>query len=161
MSELHRRVFVRCPPEHAPAHLHRFLKEHADDRGIVRLALRASVHLPALRTEIALQRDVVVTIVDTRNERLQEACTVDWYPADGGPFPRFQGTLAFSEHPEGEGSVLVIDGNYDMPAGFASEAFDVGIGYRIAQATARDLLVRVRDHVEGTYRALQDAKLAR
>jgi hypothetical protein len=112
------------------------------------------VHLPALETDIALERDVVVTIARP-NKRASPgseaaALRVEWAPADGGRFPRFHGSLAARRHEDAEAFSLVLSGAYDVPAGFAGDRFDAGIGHRIAQATARDLLLEVREHIEGS-----------
>ena len=157
MSELHRRTVVRCPIERAPAHVHQFISD-CGSNGVVRFALRAPVHLPGLNTEISLQRDVIVTIAsDKHGDGAQDSFSVDWAPADDGPFPRFHGTLAIGTLEGYDSFALVLEGRYALPSSFVGQTFDAGIGHRIAQATARDLLARVCHHVEGSYRALEDA----
>jgi hypothetical protein len=68
---------------------------------------------------------------------------VSWTPKDGGPYPRFSGTLSVAE--DGAGwSRIEIDGSYRPPFGIAGAAFDAAVGQRIAQATASELLAELK-----------------
>jgi hypothetical protein len=68
---------------------------------------------------------------------------VSWTPKDGGPYPRFTGTLSVAE--DGAGwSRIEIDGSYRPPFGIAGAAFDAAVGQRIAQATASELLAELK-----------------
>ena len=68
---------------------------------------------------------------------------VSWTPKDGGPYPRFDGTLSVAE--DGAGwSRIEIDGSYRPPFGIAGAAFDAAVGQRIAQATASELLAELK-----------------
>jgi hypothetical protein len=167
MCDLHQRIFVACPPHEAAGQVATFFRDRqplgqqAKELQPVSLALRAPVMLPALRTAIVLQRDIVVTLT-VLPEALEALVRlrVDWEPAGGGPFPRFHGTIS-AESSEGyEGFCLVLDGAYDPPPG-APENFDSDIGHRIAVATARSLLGEVRDAAEHSYKAYEFAKEAR
>ncbi len=54
-----------------------------------RLFVRATCHVPTLRAEIALERDIVVALSEGPG-----GWEVRWSPTDDGPFPRFRGALA-------------------------------------------------------------------
>ena len=147
MSDLHQRIFVNCPAHAAKDYIARFFDAkrsagHSGPSDPIRLALRAPVNLPALQTEIVLQRDVVASVapIDDAGQDLARM-SVEWEPAGGGPFPRFRGTLVASN---------------DEGAGGA--AFDAALGHRIAIATARNLLSEVRDGIEKAYAASEYSK---
>jgi hypothetical protein len=167
MCDLHQRIFAACPPSEATAQMATFLRDRRppgredDPAQPASLALRAPVMLPALRTAIVLQRDVVVSLREqTRANAPLPRLEVDWEPAGGGPFPRFHGTLV-AEPSEGyEGCCLVLEGAYQPPAA-SKESFDLAVGHRITLATARSLLGEVRDAVERSYKAGELAKRAR
>lgn len=153
MSELHRRALVRCSDVNPAAQLGIYFRSCADASGCVRLALRSSVRLPRLDTEVALLRDVMVTV--SRDPLPQDVCDaayrVDWTPADGGAFPRLSGTLTTWPGSDTTGFMLVLNGRYGVP-GRAAGGCEGVLAYRIAQATARDLLLHIRDHIESTFR---------
>src|SRR5271165_3509054 len=116
MSELHQRIFVNCPAHQARTYIARYFddKRRADARGDhepIRMALRAPISLPALQTEIVLQRDVVASILpQPEGEGELASMAVEWEPAGGGPFPRFQGTLAAANDESYESFSLILDG---------------------------------------------------
>ena len=167
MSDLHQRIFVNCPAHAVPIYIGRFFEDRrqadvADPNEPVRIALRAPVRLPALQTEIVLQRDVVASIKPLpSNDGTIAAMDVEWEPAGGGPFPRFRGKLT-AEGDEDNGDVLlVLNGSYTPPLGIAGQAFDAALGHRIAIATARGLLADVRDTIERAYAASEYKKEAK
>jgi hypothetical protein len=167
MSDLHQRIFVNCPAHAARAYIERYFDEKRRAGGSpqdasIRFALRAPVSLPALQTEIVLQRDVVATIApQTAPSEVLAKMSVDWEPAGGGPFPRFHGTLVATNDENYESFSLVLDGSYEPPLGAGGAAFDVALGHRIAIATARNLLAEVRDGIEKAYAATEHAKQLR
>jgi hypothetical protein len=164
MSDLHQRIFVNCPAHAAPEYLARYFDSkrtagHDGPSDPIRLALRAPVALPALQTEIVLQRDVVATVAPMHDAGADLArMSVDWEPAGGGPFPQFHGTLVASNDENYESFSLVLDGAYQPPMGATGAAFDAALGHRIAIATARNLLAEVRDGVEKAYAATEYSK---
>jgi hypothetical protein len=133
----------------ATRHFQRFFDESANGE-CVRLALRASTRIPPLGTEIALTRDVVVTLRRASSPSGDAVFEVEWTPADESAFPRLEGVLEV-ERDGDAGCSLVLRGSYEPPAGYAGSAFESAVGHRIAQATARDLLARIRDYVEQAY----------
>ena len=167
MSDLHQRIFVNCPAHAAKDYIARYFESkraagHSGPDDPIRLALRAPVTLPALQTEIVLQRDVVATVsqlADSGNDLGR--MSVDWEPAGGGLFPRFHGTLVASNDEGYESFSLVLDGSYEPPLGAGGAAFDAALGHRIAIATARNLLAEVRDGIEKAYAATEYSKQLR
>jgi hypothetical protein len=164
MSDLHQRIFVNCPAHAAKDYIARYFDSkrsagHSGPSDPIRLALRAPVNLPALQTEIVLQRDVVATVapLDDAGGNLARM-SVEWEPAGGGPFPRFRGTLVASNDEGYESFSLVLDGAYEPPLGASGAAFDAALGHRIAIATARNLLSEVRDGIEKAYAASEYSK---
>ena len=164
MSDLHQRIFVNCPAHAAKDYIARFFDAkrsagHSGPSDPIRLALRAPVNLPALQTEIVLQRDVVASVapLDDAGQDLARM-SVEWEPAGGGPFPRFRGTLVASNDEGYESFSLVLDGQYEPPLGAGGAAFDAALGHRIAIATARNLLSEVRDGIEKAYAASEYSK---
>jgi hypothetical protein len=167
MSDLHQRIFVNCPAHAAPEYIARYFDSkrspgHGGSNDPIRLALRAPVSLPALQTEIVLQRDVVATVAPQSDAGGNLAkMSVDWEPAGGGPFPQFHGTLVASNDEGYESFSLVLDGAYEPPLGASGAAFDAALGHRIAIATARNLLSEVRDGIEKAYAATEYSKQLR
>lgn len=105
--------------------------------GHPRLAVRATCVLPALQTEVALLRDVIVTL-----EPLDASTAlVAWVPADGGRFPRFEGTLRVVER--GTAAALRLEGGYDDPSIVRGDPTDGELAFRLAHATARTMLEEV------------------
>ena len=108
------------------------LRCYVDD-GII-VAASAVCALPSLGVEVALLRDVVATIAPTG----ESAFSVRWRPADGGPFPRFSGTLAVRK--EEDHARLRLDGSYEDVASHRGDAIEAELAFRFAQAAARDML---------------------
>lgn len=90
--------------------------------------------MPALQTDIALDRDVIVTV------RLMAGdwCTIRWRPADGGPFPRFTGSLRVLAAQGG--TWLRLDGGYEDVTAKLADTVDGALGFRLVQATASAVL---------------------
>lgn len=158
MTHLSERIVIDCPACYAPSYLERFFQERRppnrawDEPEPIRLALRAPVSLPPLKTEIALRREVVAKVKHI--ESLGDAVAtlkVDWDPASGGPFPHFDGTLTASKTAPDDNFLLTLDGDYEPPLKAAGQAFDGVVGNRIASATARALLAEIREAIERMY----------
>ena len=99
--------------------------------GIV-IAASAICALPSLRVEVALLRDVVASIAPLG----ESAFAVRWRPADGGPFPRFNGTLTVRG--EERHARLRLDGAYEDAA--RGDPVEGELAFRFAGAAASDLL---------------------
>jgi hypothetical protein len=153
MSDLLQRLYVGCPVSRATDRLNGFFRERAGDGAWdagkpIRIALRAPIPLPSLRTNVILQHDIIATLRHLPPVWGNERFDVSWEPSGGGAFPRFTGTLSVENNEDFESFSLLLKGSYDPPLGPAGQAFDAALGHRIAIATARDLLARIRDQIE-------------
>ena len=106
------------------------------DGGLI-VAASATCALPSLGVEVAMLRDVVATISPLG----QAAFSVRWHPADDGPFPRFTGTLELRG--EEHHARLRLDGFYEDAAAHRGDSVEAELGFRLAQAAARDMLATV------------------
>lgn len=155
MSDLLQRLYVGCPVSRATDRLNGFFRERAgagawESGRPIRIALRAPIPLPSLRTNVILQHDVIATLRHLPRVLGNDSFDVRWEPSGGGVFPHFSGTLSVENNEDYESFSLVLKGTYDPPLGPAGQAFDAALGHRIAIATARDLLARIRDAIEKT-----------
>jgi hypothetical protein len=160
MSVLHLKRAVACVSCQAPQHLERWFAEHAEGDLCV-LTLRAPIALPGL-PKLAVGRDCVFHVVQTRvpGSMIQQY-TVDWESANGGPFPRFQGTLSILNDEDYESCFLGLDGTYRPPLGLLGSEFDFAIGHTIAERCGNDLLERIGTSIEQSYRGVETAKANR
>ncbi len=83
---------------------------------------------------------------------------VQWAPETAGPFPLFSGELVVDSGNDFDTFALRLRGNYTPPLGLVGKGFDVAVGNRVAQATANDLLHRVRDFIEREFRTDEGRK---
>jgi len=81
-----------------------------------------------------------------------------WESADGGPYPAFDGQLVVAQDETYETCRLVIDGSYTPPGKVAGAAFDAVLGSRIASATAKELLERMRSFLQAGYEETELSK---
>lgn len=152
MSDLLQRLYVGCPVGCATDRLNGFFRDRAGDGAWgggrpIRVAVRAPIPLPSLGTNVILQHDVIATLRHLPQAWGNECFDVRWEPTGGG-FPRFAGMLSLENNDDFDSVSLVLKGSYDPPLGPAGQAFDAALGHRIAIATARDLLARIRDRIE-------------
>jgi hypothetical protein len=85
---------------------------------------------------------------------------IHWEAEDGGAFPIFDGQLTIGADEDYNAFFLVLEGAYEPPGGVAGRIFDVAIGHRIAEASARGLLSELRDEIERHFGAIESAKPA-
>jgi len=139
MARIREQISLDCPIAEALPRLEEYFTAHRDARGVTRTRLRVPVDAP-LRG-LAVEHEAIIVSRRTRDENnLNDVIAVTWEPAEGGPYPRFSGTLiAWAEH-DPKRTFLEIDGTYSPPGGLAGELFDEAIGKRIAARTARALL---------------------
>ena len=109
-----------------------------------RLIVRATCHVPALRAEIALERDIVVALSEGPG-----GWEVRWSPTDDGPFPCFRGGLALSD--EGMTTTLRLEGTCDFPAATAAPIGDLEFGMRLVQAAAATVLRKFAERSSGDW----------
>jgi hypothetical protein len=164
MSTLREEIYVNCPPAQAHRHLDAFFREHAESQGpsghsSIHLTLCVPLHVPGLKTALNLQRSAKATVTRIRAASdSSDTLAVTWEALGGGPFPRFEGTIAVKGDEDYNSFRLVLAGAYAPPLGAAGDAFNAVIGRGLALATARDLLGRMRDSIEASYLALEAAK---
>ena len=128
MSHIFEYTTVECPFDQVPERLQAHVQ-----RSEGRIPLRVKLG------ELRLERDVDFRIATKPGYPGYRLLDVSWEPKDGGPYPRFAGTLSVAEDAYGW-SRIEIDGQYRPPFGVAGAAFDAAVGHQIAQNTASGLL---------------------
>jgi hypothetical protein len=132
--------------ENSAAEAHRYLVTHFAPRNDVRPTVLIGIPL----ADLALDREVVVTLSDLPSKPAEYVMEVSWAAAGGGPYPTFIGSLACL--PVGPTtSRIELEGAYTIPGGIVGQAFDAAIGRRIAVAGAHSLL-RALAHIVETAR---------
>lgn len=152
MTRLRDHVAARCPASEADARLQKYFAANREADEGARLRLRAPLRGGPQLPNVDLSRDVIVTITRGRDdENINDVLRIHWEPADGGPFPTFDGTLVTwgEDKPETQ-SFIELDGNYEPPFGAAGAAFDAAIGHEIARRTAHALLRDLADAISTT-----------
>jgi hypothetical protein len=124
-------------PEQTAAVLSRFVADGG------RIAVRATCRLPALVAQVEALRDVIVELAPGGAGTF----SVCWAGADGGDFPRFEGSLQVRG--QGEGTRLRLEGAYDDRLAAAGARGESRLAYRLAQATCRETLNRLRARLVG------------
>ena len=160
MTKLTERMLMDAPLAQAGARVTSFFRLHTR-RGedAAQLPLGLSIDIPGLPKPLPLKKTVLATFVPMHNPGdMVPRYRVTWTPKDGGPFPSFDGELYVDGDQDYDRFWLILDGNYMPPLGLVGEAFDAVAGHAIAQATARDLLERIRSGVEAEFRKAEDAK---
>ncbi len=157
MSKLVEKIYAECALNQAPTYLERFFSTNADAKGRVLLTLYAPV--PGLRTD--LEKRVVVTLgeIQTGSDMIP-TIHLQWEPEGGGPFPTFKGTLTVEAGDDYSDCAIALRGEYEPPFGAAGKTFDAAMGRKIAGATARELLERIRDFIEHAYQETEREKKA-
>jgi len=165
VSELEEKIIVDCPVSQAKLHIDSFFEEYvAKTDGTepkAALTLRAPLSLPGV-SGVTLERDVHVSLKrQKRPVDAFDALDVRWEVPEGGPYPKFDGTLSVEANDDYDTFSLVLRGSYTPPGGIAGQAFDMALGHRIAEATARDLLERVKTDVEDSHHRVEEIKRAK
>ncbi len=154
MPTISQRIRVSSPYGRAPSYLSWYLDtlgKDADGKTILRL--QAPLQHAGLPTGLVLAKDVTASFdyIDDPNS-LEHKIKVHWEPEGGGPYPSFDGWISISADEDYGASWLVIEGDYAPPLGPVGALFDLAIGNKIAQATGRELLERLRDAMELAHR---------
>ncbi len=151
MNRIKVEAYVDCPPSQAHRHLDEFFRENPV------LELRAGV--PGSGKTLAMERDVTVSVsrIDPGPEDF-DRLSIAWRPLRGGPFPSFAGEIAVRADDDYNSFRMVLTGSYEAPFGMAGEAFDLIFGRRVAVASARDLIERLRLSIESSFQALEATK---
>ena len=162
MTTLSRRTLVHCPVGQAPRHLATFFRAHGSPDGdVAKLDLRVEAKVPGLPAPLSLSHPVVATLqYDAHPADMRPRFRVQWVPTGNDPVPSFAGSLVVDSDEDYSTFFLVLEGHYEPPFGLAGQAFDAVVGHRIAEATADDLLARIRAFVEQAYRDEEAGKPA-
>jgi hypothetical protein len=108
-----------------------------------------------------LAREAIVTLTPAhRPGDMTPRYAVSWKDAQDGPYPHFSGTLEVESDEDYGASWIALDGTYAPPGGIGGRVFDAMIGSRIADATARTLLLEIRDEAERHF-AVEEAGKSR
>lgn len=160
MSTLDQRVIILCPLAQAAARLRQFFHGNGNaEPDTVRLVLHANVDIPGVSTPGGLERAVIATIQPRHLAAdMTPRYSVQWAPETPGPFPLFAGELFVDCGDDYDTFRLRLSGEYKPPLGLLGKGFDAVVGRRIAQATASDLLRRIKDLVERQFAADEERK---
>jgi len=82
------------------------------------------------------------------SQHLCDLIEIAWAPEGALVFPRFEGRLSVWSDEETHVTYVELDGSYTPPFGAAGQLFDLTIGRRIAQATAREFLKDLKQALE-------------
>ncbi|HXP92564.1 MAG TPA: hypothetical protein VN905_03780 [Candidatus Binatia bacterium] len=160
MSKLVEKIYAECAPNQAPAYVERFFSTNADGKGRVLLTLYAPMGLAGLRTDLEKRVEFSLHEIETGSDMIP-TIHLQWEPEGGGPFPTFKGTLTVEAGDDYSDCALALRGEYEPPFGAAGKTFDAAMGRKIAGATARELLERIRDFIEHAYQDTEREKRAR
>jgi len=154
MAHVKESVVVQWPNGRVPSYLEWYLDQLSGaDGNKATLELRIPGDLVGVPGGVTIGRDVTATFAPVGDElnREEQRLSVRWAPKHGGPFPVFAGALKLSAQP-GSHCMLTLEGDYEPPLGLAGDMFDAALGRRIAQATARELLDRIKAVMEANAR---------
>ncbi|HMD03355.1 MAG TPA: hypothetical protein VKG44_10375 [Candidatus Baltobacteraceae bacterium] len=148
---------VQCPPQDADTYLDYYLSNLMAGDGTFEFDLR----VPAPAHLFEVEKRVVAKVAFVRDlGGRNQLIRLDWHAKGGGPFPVFEGTLSTTDDDAATGTVIALSGQYAAPGGAAGQLFDDALGYRIARASVRELLERVRDGMEAQFLGLQTRSAA-
>jgi hypothetical protein len=158
MSTVVEKIYADCAPNQAPEYLERFFSMQTQgSEGKIIVPLRAPMDVAGFTRSLEKSVNVVISAARTGTDMIPRIA-LRWEPASGGPFPTFQGTLALEADEDYSACALVLRGDYTPPLGIAGKTFDAAFGRRIARATARELLERIREFIEAAYQETEREK---
>lgn len=149
MPRLHDTTLVHRSVEQTRAGLKRFFLLLRGKDGVARMRLRVPTDGARNGYAISLDREVRVEAHSARNEGNDDSIRIAWIPEGTMVFPTFEGRLLVRDESDPGVSRIELDGAYAPPFGAAGQLFDVTIGRRIAEATAREFLKDLKASVEG------------
>lgn len=150
MSTLKESLLVEVPFAQAPEFIERFF---------VGSTLRLAAPGAGVGIEgFALAHDVEATFRRHPGPNFSVVFDVHWESADGGPYPVFDGQLIVAADETYESCRLTLEGSYTPPGKVAGAAFDAVLGSKIASATAKELLARVRTFMREGYEKVESSK---
>jgi hypothetical protein len=150
MTRIAEKQLVRAPLASAGRFLEAFFDAHRD-------AEQTAAHVALTAGDLA--REAIVTLTPAhRPGEMTPHFHVTWKDAHAGPYPHFTGTLGVESDEDYGAFWLALEGTYTPPGGVGGRVFDALIGYRIADATARGLLLQLRDETERRFTLEESAK---
>lgn len=160
LSQIRERMYARCPFGKAPSYLNHYLDGIARDSGgrAGIIHLKVSLADLGLPSGLAIVHDVEACYEPvTETEYGSHDTHIAWAPVGGGPYPSFSGLISIEADETYGSSSLIIEGEYAPPLGLVGKAFDAIVGRRIAEATARELLLQIRASLEAESRKSEGA----
>ena len=157
MSTLKESIVVQTPFVQAADLIERFFIASSPENAELTLRLTA----PGAGLGIGgfeLAHDVVVSFRRSKGRNQTIVFEIHWESADSGLYPVYDGTLTVAQDETYESCRLILEGKYTPPGWVAGAAFDAVLGSRIADATAKDLLERMRSFLLGGYEETELAK---
>lgn len=157
MSILKATSVVQIPFAQAADLVERFFLSSNPENGIATLRLSA----PGAGLGIdsfAVGHDVIASFRRRKGPNQTIVFDLHWESASGGPYPIFNGTLTVAEDESYENCRLILEGSYTPPGSVAGAVFDAALGSRIADATAHELLDRIKAFLRNGYEATELSK---
>jgi hypothetical protein len=142
MSTITEFANVHCPFDRVRDAIRMAFRAYTDREGNVRIPMRVALG------ELKIARDVIATL-HTASDAASEydMFRLGLRPADGGPFPPFDGTLSATYESAGWCRIS-ISGEYAPPLGLAGMAFDAAVGNRLATKSIADFLALLKRDLE-------------
>jgi len=157
MSTLKESIVVQTPFAQASELIERFFIASSPEDAV--LTIRLTAPGAGLGIEgFALAHDVVASFRRSKGRNQTIVFDIHWESADGGLYPTCDCTLTVAEDETYESCRLILEGKYTPPGWVAGAAFDAVLGWRIADATAKELLERMRSFLLAGYEETELAK---
>jgi hypothetical protein len=116
--------------------------------------------VPGAKDAMRLERAAIATIVPRHVAgAMLPHYAVTWASEAGGPYPTFSGDLAIESGDDYDSFYLDLRGSYAPPLGAVGAAFDLVLGHRIAEHSARNLLAMIADSIEADFIAVEQTKV--
>lgn len=146
MTRVRDAIAVSLPAAATQAQILRYFETRRRAGGGIQIPMRVALRDFGLPDQLAVEREVNFQIEKRRDaENINEEIGIAWAPAGGGPYPSFSGRLIVWSEDDPKQSFIELDGTYEPPLGVAGEAFDETVGHLIAQRTAHEFLLSLRD----------------
>lgn len=140
-SEIHESLTVLCPFDQVPAAAAAYVATLPVQDDVAIVPLRVTVG------DLVVERLADLSLKHARAYPGYEIMEIKWRAHEGGPYPKFRGTLTV-EDVTGNYCRFDLDGAYEPPLGLAGAVFDHVVGHHIAVAAARQLLDEIKTGVE-------------
>jgi hypothetical protein len=150
MSDFTTRTVVRCPFDQAEQRLSQYFRSHGNAYGevaILSLGLDVPWRPVPAGSRAGFERRVIATFTPIRLRRKITCYAVLWTLPDTS-CPNFVGSLSIESTGSRDSFSIGLTGDYDVPFGDASVAFDAVVGRRFAKLTIALLLLRISEDIE-------------